>query len=150
MNKYNFEMEKLFDEWKTREHHNGKIFNKDGIVCPELWNEGDKTLFFCKEAYHGESYPEKEYDLARALFEQQPWGMWHRVAEWVYAIKNTTINNVAEYRKLEIIEKHNLIKEIAIVNIKKSDGKSESDNNRGNCIIDFLFLRKKEHARITP
>lgn len=43
MNKYNFEMEKLFDEWKTREHHSEKIFNKDGIVCPELWNEGDNN-----------------------------------------------------------------------------------------------------------
>lgn len=35
------ELELLFESWKKKEKHLGKIFNSDGIICEEEWKRQD-------------------------------------------------------------------------------------------------------------
>ena len=54
--------------------------------------------------------------------------MWHHVAEWTYAICNTTSKTIAKYEPKKINKnKHQPIKSIAVVNVKKSGGQSVSE-----------------------
>ena len=53
--------------------------------------------------------------------------MWGVVAEWTYGIRNTTMNTMAGKPNLSPEEKTELLKEIAIINVKKSNGTVQSD-----------------------
>lgn len=135
-------MDRLFETWKESEKHKGFLFNEDGIVNQEIWNQQNKKiLFFFKEAYHKDEY--ENYNLAKDLNENEPWRMWLRVAEWVYAIQNTTITKIAKYG--ENLASHDLIKSIAVVNVKKSNGKSTSndDDLMSYASADKDLLRKQ-------
>ena len=52
--------------------------------------------------------------------------MWNFVAERTYGILNTTEIEIPAYRKLTYEEKCDALKKIAVVNVKKSEGKSGS------------------------
>ncbi len=129
------ELQELFAEWKEKDKHAGQIFNYDGIVCKEAWDlQEKKILFLLKEAYHDDGKfisenQKHEYDLAYDLCENGPWNnIWHRVAEWAYGIIETTSSEIAPYKKLDESQANFYLKQIAVMNIKKSGGKSNSED----------------------
>ena len=131
---------KIFDLYKERPlHSEQKFINKDGIVDIKTWNniKGKKIMFLLKEAYHSDDskYYESGYDLADDLKNNGPWnGIWKNVANWVYAIENTTKEKLADYATLYNLSGKNsseieneMLRKVAVVNIKKSSGKKDSD-----------------------
>ena len=127
------ELKNLFNLWKEKDIHSGKIFNFDGIVCKDEWDKQDKKiLFLLKEAYHDDKKfmsenQSNEYNLTYDLCENGPWNnIWNRVAEWTYGILNTSIDDIAAYKKLSKEEAKSYVKKISVMNIKKSGGESKS------------------------
>lgn len=92
---------------------------EDGVICPEKYQG---ILFFLKEAYD-DSCHEKNQSLIADLHNYEPWGMWHHVAEWSYGLAHTTKERIPTFRNLSSQEKKDAIDSIAVINIKKTDGK---------------------------
>ena len=139
-------LKNLFAEWKRKEkrtvvchdkdttfeieiNHDG-VFIEDGIVNYEKWNGGKKILFLLKEAY-GE---DDDWSLTQWLYEMSPSSnLWYRVVEWTYGITNTTSSEIAKYEPNKISFSHGKktpnewISQIAVVNLKKSGGRSSSN-----------------------
>lgn len=134
----------LFQLWKTKDKYdtyfvesNTKIeitinhrnvFIEDGIINPEIWKDktsGKHILFILKEAYGGEG----DWSLSEEVKKNAPWSaVWNRIVEWTYGISLTTVNTIARYEPSKIsLEKPNpWLNQIAVLNIKKSGGKSQS------------------------
>ncbi|SKB93227.1 hypothetical protein SAMN06296386_109113 [Lachnospiraceae bacterium] len=111
-------------------NHADNKFIPDGIVNADLWHDSKhkKILYVLKEAYTDEN--EKAFDLAKWLRDYHPnLRIWNRIARWTYGIQNTSANRVAKYipdiDKKEEIRKQ-LFEQIAVLNLKKSGGKSQS------------------------
>lgn len=140
------ELELLFESWKKKEKHLGKIFNSDGIICEEEWKKQDKKiLFILKEAYHRDIKIVNDYDLAEDLCNNGLWkNIWKRVAEWSCGLVKTTSNYTEPYRSLNEAEANSYLKKVAVINIKKSDGKSKSDYNE---IIQYAEYDAEEILR---
>lgn len=108
------------------------VFISDGPVDIETWNDrsgGKRILYILKEAY-GES---SDWSLSDWLRRTAPHtNIWYRITEWTYGILNTTSEHIARYTPEDISfeysaeEPNKWIKQIAVLNIKKSSGKSES------------------------
>lgn len=148
----------LLDLWKTKEpvtrsyvykkkektvsinHKN--VFISDGIVNEVVWNNqiGKKILYVLKEAY-GEN---EDWNLTEWLLRTKPsTSIWKRVIEWTYGIQNTTESKIAKYSP-DIYEHHTeLFNNIAVVNLKKSGGKSSSDYGE----IEAYALADKEEIK---
>lgn len=121
-------LEELMTSWEKKHKQASYLrFIRDGIVDLEEWNrqETPKVCFFLKEAYTKQD----EYNLVKNLQESSPWNMWRKVAVWTAAIHNTYLGE----RLLDLgvirANEHNLIKKIAVVNVKKSNGNSQSNEN---------------------
>lgn len=128
---YIIKQDELFDEWRQEELHKGKVFNRDGIVNPYKWFESERrVMFLLKEAYHGATYEYNEYDLAEDLYKNGPWdkdNIWNRVAEWANGLIKCEKDYLPPYRGLSKEKANKIIQKIAVVNIKKSDGKPNSE-----------------------
>lgn len=139
---YCAESEKLFADWKdiqgivspnsdnqTSINHKDNIFIRDGVVCPELWFAQDfRPLFLLKEAYGGED----DWDLAKnhLLLNKPIDKIWERVSGWIKGMLSTTKTSLPEFIKddTETSRYNNeYLKKTAVINIKKSGGKSSSD-----------------------
>ncbi len=127
-------MEKLFEEWQKRHFDIGnEYFNRDGIVNDIVWSQQRvKICFFLKEAYQED---EHIWDLAKWLRKENGKDgavkkMWNTVAEFTYGLLNTTKTSIPSYTEAKVLtksDKSNLLQKIAVVNVKKSAGKSESE-----------------------
>ena len=110
-----------------------KVFISDGAVFPEIWNDknkGKKIAFVLKEAY-GE---DADWSLTDWLRKTGPgYNIWYRVVEWIYGILNTTSSSIARYSPDKISfdksedKPNEWLSQVAIVNIKKSGGRSTSN-----------------------
>lgn len=136
------ELDELFDEWEQVENKKDRYnFIKDGIVNETVWqNQSYKICFFLKEAYLGKKEKEDgfKWNLVKDTLDKGVIRkMWHSVAEWTYGIINTNENSIPEHKSLSYEEKCALLKMIAVVNVKKCDGKPNSDyNNLSEIIAD--------------
>lgn len=140
--KYYNEIELLFDNWKNENkvteymiknqsveleiNHADGVFVKDGVVCPEQWfSQEIRPLFLLKEAYGGD----KDWSLLDYLLSNNKLGkIWQRIAEWTYGLMETTFQQISPYTT-ELNHKqlgNEYLKKIAVVNIKKSGGCSNS------------------------
>jgi hypothetical protein len=127
------EERKLFDEWQEMEHHQGDVFNYDGIIDDAEWKKNRQNcriMFLLKEAYHKDKMPTPYYELADDLRDYGPWKMWYKVAEWTRGLLLTADGKAAPYTELTKEDCNKYLRKIAVVNIKKSHGKpnSEDDN----------------------
>lgn len=137
-------LEELQNSWRKEELHKNEVFNFDGIVDYEQWeeNENKKILFLLKEAHHKtktckeyfDKYDTTKYWLTDDLREKGPWKMWIKVAEWTYAIRETNIEKIANYNEYcehycEREKQNEIIRQISVVNLKKSAGTPSSDND---------------------
>ena len=137
LEKYIYMKNLLFGEWRQSAIHAGQVFNYDGIVNPEIWfsdkHQGKRILFVLKEAYHDEDYAAQHgltYSLCDALKENSiRSAMWKRVAEWGYGLLNTSGNCIAEYSVLDEAEQKIVLNQIAVMNLKKSNGKPTSNKD---------------------
>lgn len=117
---------KLFADWKKKANHKGEVFISDGLVDKVKWQAEDnkKILFVLKEAYGGD----ENWSLTEWLSELNDYPkIWKRIIEWTYGIHNTTETSIAGYSPKICEENKDLIKNIAVLNIKKSRGKSRSN-----------------------
>lgn len=120
-------LDELFKIWKKEEIHKDKVFVSDGIVNPDVWNSSEykKILFILKEAYGNKN---NDWSLTKWLVEcEKHPKMWKRIVEWTYGINYTTASEIKEYYPSIYDENKELIKSIAVMNLKKSNGKSHTD-----------------------
>lgn len=124
-----------FSDWKITEKHKGSLFISDGILDDDLWQKSQlKVLFLMKEAY--ESSSEVKEDWALNDYLNKPLSvlgkpMWWTMAQWLdgldHLVRNGTVKpfneNYKQDANLDV-----LFQSCAIINIKKSAGKSSSNN----------------------
>ena len=139
-------LEKLFDKWA--EKHAKKIsaaepygvaheppygkFVRDGIVNPDKWAIQEPKICFIMPEAGGyadvEKYPEG-HDLAlewnkKGVFTK----LMFKFAVWVQAVYDSFFDPVSYVKKSIQDQQNDLIRAIAIVNIKKSDGQKIPDH----------------------
>lgn len=124
-------LEELFSHWENKEPENGinhkeNLFIPDGIVNPDVWNDSKhkRILYVLKEAYDRK-------DLIHWLSFNPERQMWNRVAAMTYAIQHTTETSIPAY-SLDIYQTNAKIEsmnQIAVLNLKKSAGKSQSSSS---------------------
>lgn len=143
---YSEEIQKLFDDWSQKSgmqdnitiNHKQNCFIRDGIVNLDEWRKSDnKILFVLKEA-RGTGWDKehttgwgKEHTLATWLNDSGggKYPTWKYVAQWTEGIEKTTDTHVGKYKeKLEDETRKTIIRKIAIMNLKKSDGNSSSND----------------------
>tara|TARA_R110002072_G_scaffold249084_3_gene408060 strand:- start:9026 stop:9667 length:642 start_codon:yes stop_codon:yes gene_type:complete len=120
-----------FEEWKRREIHQGaEVFIRDGVIDRGKWGLPRpklKTLFLLKEAYSGS----EDWDLRTYLRKGPKGNMWNQVAQWSYGLQELArTGEVAPFpgdkQKAAVVD---AFLSAAAVNLKKSGGKSESDDS---------------------
>lgn len=132
---YRKEIAELFDKWKNKPekdgiNHIGNTFVSDGIVNPETWFSNEiRPLFLLKEAYsEGET---DDWDLINEwLKTDNSLGLtWRRVSQWTYGVLETTTDSIPAFKKSSVYGKgkNEWLNQIAVMNIKKSNGKKESE-----------------------
>lgn len=166
LEQYNDAHSALMSVWKRRhkdERH--RMFITDGIVCPEKWfAQSMRVLFLLKEAYNNDpDYKGDCWDLLGYLkrTDKNKGRIWAAVAEWQYAIENTTKDNIPvfdswlgadandmeQYRKTQ----SDWLKKCAVVNIKKSNGRTRSkDKELSKFVKEDGELLKKQIEIINP
>ena len=146
------ELDDLFTEWESRHLRAGhKRFIRDGIVNEEWWSQEQcvpKVCFFLKEA---RTEREQGYNLVKDLYEKEPWRLWQRVAVWTQAIQ-LAFTGERSYNDDKIrMKAHEAIKQIAVVNVKKSDGLAEStEDDLWQYARDDKDLLKRELELVNP
>lgn len=121
---YAHERNEIINAYEEKYSDRNSDLITDGIVDPEQY-EG--ILFLLKEAY-GKGEKKDSWDLCQWLATGKPKKMWVHVAKWVHGLRNTTKDRVEPYvRKLTEEERREALRKIAVVNVKKVDGKSSSD-----------------------
>ena len=143
----------LLDKWKNKApspdgyiNHPTSVFIRDGIVNekPEEWYSQEcRPLFLLKESYGGE----KDWDLTsyvRSVADGEKKNRtWRNIAMWTYGILHThadsdTLPNLPEYHRETDASSQNattttfdehLLRKIAVVNIKKSNGDPSSSDD---------------------
>lgn len=129
---------------KTAYINHKNVFISDGIVNKDVWNNqsGKKILYILKEAY-GET---EDWSLTKWLSQKRPSSsIWKRVIEWTYGILNTNESLIAKYSP-DIYERNSdLFNNIAVVNLKKSAGKSSSSYGeiKAYAIADSAEIKKQ-------
>lgn len=158
---YHSKMQCLFSEWQEKKGETSytkdtevttvkidhtKDFICDGVVWPESWfSTSFRPLFLLKEAYGN-----GKWNLTKCLSQSwKAYPMWKRVSRWTYGLENTSESKIATYKDWKSSDAYidcdgnEYITHIAVVNIKKSGGKSHSDMNdiRAYANFDRKFLR---------
>ena len=142
------ELEILLENWKKQHEKKGyRKFISDGIVNYDKWKKQStpKVCYFLKEAYDTN---ENGFNLTKMLKEKEPWSMWKKVAMWTQAIYNSFSENISDYPDKNF---QTTIQNIAVVNIKKSNGEKVSNNEDLQQFINLDKERiKKEIELINP
>ena len=162
MGEYSEELNQLFEQWKNKNpfdteyikdkkpepltiDHKNNHFIPDGIVDEEAWGRHDKKriLYVLKEAYTEED----AFNLTEWIRNRsKPKRMWNRVADWTFGIQNTTKDSIEKYHEdLDVDTMNNSLKQIAVLNLKKSGGESSSnmDEIRAYAKHDRAEIRKE-------
>lgn len=166
ISEYHKRIDALFDDWKTRngtveyqekrkkhtlhiDHQNG-VFIRDGVVCPEQWfSQKVRPLFLLKEAYGGNA----DWDLiADHLLPTHPISkMWNRISLWTRGLLTTTKDNIAPFVEDDPVAEsygNAYLKQLAVINIKKSGGDKSSDMNIIRAYANFDKDRLKEQLEL--
>lgn len=116
-------MKELLDEWREAHRARGLMpFAYDGAVTERYEAAPLKICFFLKEAYSTEN---KDWSLTEFLAAGHLPRMWERCAEWMHGL--FCENSAPSSRPaLTREEKSALLSRAAVVNVKKSGGRSRS------------------------
>ena len=138
-------LEKLFDEWAKKHAENVSTaepylmkteppyggFVRDGIINLESWKKQKARVCFILNEAGGrldmEHYPDG-FDLAAEWNEKGSFSKFmFKIAVWTKAVQDAFIPPIT-YNKQEVVKiRDELIRSIAVVNIKKTDGQRRSD-----------------------
>lgn len=151
------ELENLFEEWIKSDSIFENDFFKDGIVCPEEWEKTQiKILFVLKEVHNKGSrgiYNFLESDDIQNGYKEKS-TMWRKVISLAYGILNykTVCFEDIDQKMVKDNEKlyTDIVKKIAIMNIKKSGGGSTVDSLYTKQAKKFGDKIKKEIEIISP
>jgi hypothetical protein len=117
----------LMKKWSEKELHKDKDFIADGIIDIPRWQKAKrKILFLLKEAYDG------PYDLCDAIRDEwkgPKYKVWWTASYWLYALQKISNSNIPSFPKeqKQFDECVEYLLSSAVVNIKKSSGKTASD-----------------------
>ena len=140
--------EQLLEKWKRQPRHLGQCFIEDGIIDPNRWKSASpKVLLLLKEAYDEPGVTEG-WDLRKFLRENGPkWKIWWTAAYWCYAIHHLSAGGLPSLPNDEAAYESatEALRSSAIVNIKKSAGKSFSVDSDivSYAQTDGLLLREQ-------
>lgn len=156
-------LEKLFDEWAKKHEENLSTgapyfmpheapyggFVRDGIVNLDLWKKQKIRICFVLDEASGyadrERYP-NGHDLAAEWNEKGSFSKFmFKIAVWTKAVNDAFVP-VSTYSKKEVLAiKDDLIRSIAVVNMKKSDGQKlhNADQLRNFARVDAAELRRE-------
>lgn len=130
--------------------HQNSVFITDGVVCPERWfSQKVRPLFLLKEAYGGDA----DWDLIadHLLPVHSISKMWNRISLWTRGMLTTTKDNMAPFVEDDPVANsygNEHLKQIAVMNVKKSGGDKSSDMNIIRAYADFDKNRLKEQLEI--
>ena len=115
-----FGWEAFFKEWK--EKHGISVFCKDGIICPQKYEE---VLFVLKDVNNAK--PEEDIDLRTTLQTRTDEGKtWFDIAAWAAALLDAEI-----VEKMTHDLQHRYMRRVSVMNIKKEAG--------GSAVADSLI-----------
>ena len=144
---YEKEHDAVFCEYRAKYQDRSSLLFEDGIVDPDNYHG---LLFLLKEAY-SKKQEFGECNLVADLAKSGPWGMWNRVCEWAYGIENTTADKIAPFHVFSDEEKRKALSRLAVVNVKKINGKSTSSNeDLKKYVEDNKEVLRKEIGSIQP
>ena len=138
-------LEKLFDKWA--EKHAKKMsqetpyempheapygkFVRDGIINPDKWAKQEPKICFVMPEAGGYDDNEKfpnGHDLAAEWNEKGCFTkLMFKFAVWIQAVYDSFFDPVPYVKKQIIDQKNDLLRAVAIVNVKKSDGHKVPD-----------------------
>ena len=132
----------LLDEWYSA-RKNYAPFVEDGIFDADIFKEQkNKALFVLKEA-NWAGAPGQREDLRSILLNRSggSWKSWNNIARWSKAI----LDGGCYPEKISCEERHDTLRRIAAVNLKKEAGDKSAD---GNELIKFAaddaaFLKRQ-------
>lgn len=149
---YKLEMKDLIDNWQQRNgtvktvQHKQEVellidhtqnFICDGVVCPEKWfSQSIRPLYLLKEAYGEGSWDLIADHLCKSGQISQ---MWRRVSKWTSGLLGTTENTLMPYGNWGDVDHYGneYLQKIAVVNVKKSGGKSSSNMDEIRAYAQF-------------
>lgn len=147
--------ETIFDQFKTLYRaqnlpHFDNPFIKDGINNPDLFAKQQvKVLFIAKEHNYIGQPNDETYAADYRVWANQ--GVYlqfaNRLSEWGYGL----LNGFPPYEGLTYDDKHEALKSIAFINVKKASGNA-SANTEHICqyIISSQSLLQQQIASIAP
>ena len=168
--RYKLDMEQLYSHWKLKEpairfvptksgegekiiiNHRNNIFISDGVVFPELWySQNVRILFLLKEAYtkNGDS----DWDLVKdhlLLKEKKMSHLFKRICQWTQGLLNTSQDDIPAFFSgmSDIHYGNDILKHIAVVNVKKSGGKANSSMEEINQYAEYDSEELKKELEI--
>jgi len=118
--------QELMNRWKAKDFHKGKKFIEDGIIDLSRWEATDrKILFLLKEAYgdYGDLC-----SLIRDEWKGPKYKVWWTASYWLYALRKLSGKTIPPFpkEKGQFDECIEYLLSSAVVNIKKSNGKTAS------------------------
>ena len=141
------QLNELFSAWREKHKAKGyENFISDGIIDYNAWENQTtpKVCYFLKEAYiKDKPFEALDEELAASL-----WGIWkNKIPFWTQGIYDAKISPKAFEPKMSDEDKRKIINQIAVVNIKKSNGNPKSD---GNDLMRYVHEDKDElHQEIS-
>lgn len=134
---YKSEIVSLMSSWRKLYDSNSH-FVTDGVVNPENWFKQDiRPMFLLKEAYSDPS-DDKIWDLSTDYLckYSHSQSLWRTVSQFTEGLFETKKDKIFPYNELNFSDEHQvkLFNKIAVVNIKKANGKRSSNLSEINTI----------------
>lgn len=128
----------LFKKWKEKRPN----FISDGIVNKDTYsNTSTKVLYILKEVNGG-----KNWDLRDFLRKGAHWRTWNNIVRWQFGIeKKNSINHFDEINYVNNDTRKKYLSRIAVINLKKEAGKSNSNMKeiRDSSWNDRVYIKKQ-------
>ena len=133
----------LFNRWRNSKEEYTSNFSEDGIIDEKKWNISSKkkVLVVLKET---NNYSKDLRALIRDDWKGAKNYLWKNVGRWVYGIQNTTKAFIPDRSDADVYRNEALLSS-AVINLKKTKGRSNSDMNevRKYAIEDANFIREE-------
>lgn len=156
--RYQSDMKQLYSHWKLKEpvtrfihtksekdeeiviNHKNDVFISDGVVCPEVWYSQDvRILFLLKEAYTKNGNDDWDLVEDHLLTTKKMSHLFKRICQWTQGILNTTQDDIPAFFS-GLSDTHygnDILKKIAVMNVKKSGGKANSSMEEINMYAEY-------------
>jgi hypothetical protein len=141
----------LMKRWQKKAFHKNKEFIGDGIIDIQRWEKADrKIMFLLKEAYGG--YGDL-CSLIREEWKGPKYKIWWTTSYWLYALRKASAKFIAPFPKeqKQFEECVEYLLSSAVVNIKKSDGKTSSTkDDLDKYVREDVDMLKEQITLINP